>query len=176
MEIDLTKELMRIQTHLARAQDAGLPATLTLEEWVAILKQFQGMCAYCETIPFDALNHLIPLDAGEGGTIALNCVPACKRCNSRKCGYYEDRSMSPAERLEKVRYALQYDLSLPREAYPETKQRKAKLMRLTEQDIQAILKIRQAYGIASDNQAIIYAIHVTARQLEQGLKPQTPNR
>ncbi len=84
--------------------------------------------------------------------------------------------MSPAERLEKVRYALQYDLSLPREAYPETKQRKAKLMRLTEQDIQAILKIRQAYGIASDNQAIIYAIHATARQLEQGLKPQTPNR
>jgi len=68
-------------------------------------------------------------------------------------------------------YKMQYVIMLAME-----KKRKSTTLRLTEQDIQAILKIRQAYGIASDNQAIIYAIHTTARQLEQGLKPQTPNR
>jgi len=68
-------------------------------------------------------------------------------------------------------YKMQYATMIAME-----KKRKSTTLRLTEQDIQAILKIRQAYGIASDNQAIIYAIRATARQLEQGLKPQTPNR
>jgi hypothetical protein len=48
------------------------------------------------------------------------------------------------------------------------KKRKSTTLRLTEQDIQAILKIRQYYGIASDNQAIILAIQFTARQIEGG--------
>ncbi|HET8852607.1 MAG TPA: hypothetical protein VFN02_08770 [Ktedonobacteraceae bacterium] len=45
--------------------------------------------------------------------------------------------------------------------------RKTTTLRLTEQDIQAILKIRQAYGIASDNQAIIFALRFTARHIEK---------
>ena len=40
------------------------------------------------------------------------------------------------------------------------KKRKSTTLRLTEQDIQAVLKIRQVYGIASDNQAIVFAILV----------------
>jgi hypothetical protein len=48
------------------------------------------------------------------------------------------------------------------------KKRKSTTLRLTEQDIQAILKIRFAYGIASDNQAIVFAIRFTARQIEGG--------
>ncbi len=47
-------------------------------------------------------------------------------------------------------------------------QRKATALRLTGQDIQAILKIRQYYGIASDNQAIVLAINIVARQIEEG--------
>jgi hypothetical protein len=49
------------------------------------------------------------------------------------------------------------------------KKRKSTTLRLTEQDIQAILKIRLAYGIASDNQAIVFAIRCTARQIEGGV-------
>jgi hypothetical protein len=45
------------------------------------------------------------------------------------------------------------------------KKRKSTTLRLTEQDIQAILKIRQTTGIASDNQAIVFAIHSTANQM-----------
>ncbi len=33
--------------------------------------------------------------------------------------------------------------------------------------MQAILKIRQAYGIASDNQAIVFALHSEANRLSQ---------
>ena len=47
------------------------------------------------------------------------------------------------------------------------KHREAAALRLTEQDIQAILKIRQYYGISSDNQAIVQAINLVARQIEE---------
>ncbi len=40
------------------------------------------------------------------------------------------------------------------------------MVRLEEADLQAILKIRQYYGITSDNQAIILAIQLTARYIE----------
>ncbi len=47
------------------------------------------------------------------------------------------------------------------------KKRKATTLRLEEKDIKAILAIRMHYGLASDNQAIIFAIRSTANQLEQ---------
>jgi hypothetical protein len=47
------------------------------------------------------------------------------------------------------------------------KKRKLTTIRLSEQDMQAILKIRQAYGITSDNQAIIFALHSEANRLSQ---------
>ncbi len=53
------------------------------------------------------------------------------------------------------------------------------MVRLSEDDLRAILVIRRETGITSDNQAIVYALHRTAKHLEQkgeqGLKPQTPN-
>ncbi len=48
------------------------------------------------------------------------------------------------------------------------RQRKATTLRLEEQDIKALETIKQHYGIASDNQAIILAIHVTVKQIEGG--------
>jgi hypothetical protein len=47
------------------------------------------------------------------------------------------------------------------------KKRKATMVRLSEEDIRAILQIRMQTGIRSDNQAIVYALHFTARHLEQ---------
>jgi hypothetical protein len=56
-------------------------------------------------------------------------------------------------------------------------QRKSTTLRLTAQDMQAILTIRQYYGIASDNQAIITALNVVARQIEEGrASTPTPNK
>jgi hypothetical protein len=53
--------------------------------------------------------------------------------------------------------------------------RKGTMLRLTEQDLQAVLKIRQYYGITSDNQAIVFAVNVVARQIEEG-RASVPNK
>jgi 5-methylcytosine-specific restriction endonuclease McrA len=77
------RELGRVRNHLARARVPGLPADLTLADWLATLDHFGRSCAYCRVRPYTDLDHFIPLSAG-GGTTAANCVPACARCNNLK--------------------------------------------------------------------------------------------
>lgn len=79
----LKREKSRLQTQQLRAQTKGLPATLTLEDWLQTLADFGGLCAYCQERPFEHLEHFIPVDAG-GGTTADNCIPACGKCNWSK--------------------------------------------------------------------------------------------
>ena len=45
---DYIREAMRVWTQLQRSMDAGLEATLTVDEWIATLKSFDGRCAYCQ--------------------------------------------------------------------------------------------------------------------------------
>lgn len=67
-----------------RAIRHGLPATLTAEQWQAIKRLYKHRCAYCDTRGVKLTqDHVIPLSKG-GGTIALNIVPACGSCNSKK--------------------------------------------------------------------------------------------
>lgn len=75
-------EQTRVSKQRTRASNAGLPAALTLVEWLQALIDFGGRCAYCSG-PFDDLEHFIPVSQG-GGTTAQNCVPACKVCNGSK--------------------------------------------------------------------------------------------
>jgi len=75
-------EVQLVQVHLYRAKAAGVPATLTLGEWVETLKRFNFRCAYCEG-QYEVLEHINPISRG-GGTTAENCVPACRTCNSTK--------------------------------------------------------------------------------------------
>ena len=61
--------------------------TLTSEEWLDILKEYNYKCVYCEC-DFDEDNlptrdHIIPLSRG-GDNIKENVVPACRSCNSKK--------------------------------------------------------------------------------------------
>lgn len=85
------KELSRVDAHCERAKRHGLPATLTLAEWLETIEDFQGKCAYCLKVPFTVLDHFIPLGCGisplitiRKGTSKDNCVPACKACNIEK--------------------------------------------------------------------------------------------
>lgn len=48
------------------------------------------------------------------------------------------------------------------------KQRKTTALRLEEKDIKALGCIKAHYGISSDNQAVILAITLLAKQLEKG--------
>jgi 5-methylcytosine-specific restriction endonuclease McrA len=70
-----------------RARKKGLPATLTTEQWKAILAAYRHRCAYCgkkesKKRPLTQ-DHVIPVSRG-GGTTPDNIVPACTPCNSRK--------------------------------------------------------------------------------------------
>ncbi len=48
---------------------------------------------------------------------------------------------------------------------------KAKTIRLTEQDKQAIVAIRAYYGLTSDNEAIRFALHKVLREIQQSPHP-----
>jgi len=61
--------------------------TLTSEEWLDILKEYNYKCVYCGC-DFDEDNlptrdHIIPLSRG-GHNIKENIIPACRSCNSKK--------------------------------------------------------------------------------------------
>lgn len=84
LEPFLRREYNRINKHRKKARDRGLPATLTLVEWLRICRLFDYKCAYrhengCKG-RFETIEHLVPLSLG-GGTTAQNCVPCCEACN-----------------------------------------------------------------------------------------------
>jgi len=61
--------------------------TLTLDEWLDILKEYDYKCTYCGC-EFDENNmptkeHIIPISKG-GDNVKENIVPACRSCNSKK--------------------------------------------------------------------------------------------
>lgn len=112
----LDAENRKVLAQLRRAMDNDLPATLTLRQWIATLKYYEGRCAYCQVRPYQAIEHFIPIHQG-GGTTADNCVPACKSCNSAKGARHPDEigesSRSPAA-IARVRgYLLTQQPVLP---------------------------------------------------------------
>jgi excisionase family DNA binding protein len=78
------RELARVEYHNERARKLGLPATLSLEDWLKTLQQFQWSCAYCAQ-PYEVLEHFIPL-AMQSETSKTNCLPSCLSCNHKKQG------------------------------------------------------------------------------------------
>lgn len=68
-----------------RAKNFGQPATLTLDQWLAVLNHFDRKCAYCQAKPYEVLEHFIPLSVNSLGSTAVeNCVPSCRGCNVKK--------------------------------------------------------------------------------------------
>ena len=61
--------------------------TLTSQEWLCILEEYNYRCAYCD-VEFDCENlpekdHIIPISKG-GDNTKENIVPACRSCNAKK--------------------------------------------------------------------------------------------
>lgn len=163
---DILRETNRVHCNNARSRDAGLPGTLTLEEWIAILERFEGMCAYCQSKPFQAMDHLTP-HVGGGGTTADNCVPACRRCNSRKGGRMLADDVSSEERVARTREALQRNSLLaakevatgPRPCSSRT----ATSAVMHDEDLKAIETIKARYGISTDSDALRFALRLIAQ-------------
>jgi len=66
-----------------RAEKNGILATLTAEDWLLVLSDFQYRCAYCSSTSELTQDHFIPISKG-GHTALGNIVPACKSCNCSK--------------------------------------------------------------------------------------------
>jgi len=86
-----------IKRHNYQARKAGLPYTLTTEQWQHALNYFNGCCAVCERQLNDmfgeftkSADHWIPLSYEGGdnpGTVAENIIPLCHGvdgCNNSK--------------------------------------------------------------------------------------------
>ena len=71
-----------LQSAIARARRARLPATLTDAEWARTIAFFDDRCALCGGA-WCLVEHALPIELG-GGTTIGNCLPACVSCNVRK--------------------------------------------------------------------------------------------
>ena len=70
-----------------KAREREIINTLTSEEWLDILEEYDYKCAYCGC-DFDENNmptkdHIIPISKG-GDNVKENIVPACRSCNCKK--------------------------------------------------------------------------------------------
>jgi 5-methylcytosine-specific restriction endonuclease McrA len=76
----------------------GGPA-FTAAEWMALVAEYAGRCAYCGDNGLLHADHRIPLARGGTNTIE-NIVPACAQCNLRKHAMTEEefRARLAAER------------------------------------------------------------------------------
>lgn len=99
------RERVKIQAALRKDRSNGLPATLTFDQWIQTLDDFQWHCAYCYTGRYEVLEHFIPR-RHRGGTTVSNCLPACESCNTRKYNHHPStllnhKELGPAiERLQ----------------------------------------------------------------------------
>jgi 5-methylcytosine-specific restriction endonuclease McrA len=66
-----------------RARKRAAAGSFTAAEWLALVEQYGGRCAYCgESTALEA-DHRVPLSRGGTNTID-NILPACRVCNARK--------------------------------------------------------------------------------------------
>jgi 5-methylcytosine-specific restriction endonuclease McrA len=81
---DKNPEQHRAHNRTRRARVANALATLTPEQWAAIVEFFEGRCAYCNEHDRPITqDHVKPLSRG-GQHAPDNVVPACKPCNTSK--------------------------------------------------------------------------------------------
>ena len=92
-------ELKKLTQARWLARVNGEESDLSPEEWLSTLSYFNFRCAYCLS-PYAVIEHFIPLGMGVG-TVARNCVPACRSCNNLKEGN-RDKFKTRATNLSNV--------------------------------------------------------------------------
>lgn len=95
-----------VATALLRKADSFVDKSLTTDQWMATLKHFNGLCAYCQICAYECLEHFVPIKLG-GGTCANNVVPSCLSCNALKKHLHPALVTSiPSSNIERVRSYL----------------------------------------------------------------------
>lgn len=77
----------------------GLPA-LSLDEWAAIVQEYQKRCAYCGG-PYEIIDHVLPLREG-GVTWRGNLVPACFVCARARSDPQTRDKVIPASVMQRI--------------------------------------------------------------------------
>lgn len=87
---DTRRQLTGYRRGLALSK-AKLNGTHTKEQWLIILKIFNGTCSNCgcKTIGNPTKDHIIPISIG-GSDGIWNLQPLCRECNSLKLSYAVD--------------------------------------------------------------------------------------
>jgi 5-methylcytosine-specific restriction endonuclease McrA len=75
--------------HNWRAARMGLPGVIAVEDWIALICHFGGVCLRCGSTRIPVLDHVIPLSAG-GPNLIVNVQPLCLSCNSHKSNNWTD--------------------------------------------------------------------------------------
>src|SRR5579864_1115207 len=77
---DKLREWDRLQSAYKEARRANVPHTLDLPEWLSILSDFSGKCAYCLVAWYSRIERV---DESKGLTKG-NVVPICLACREHK--------------------------------------------------------------------------------------------
>jgi 5-methylcytosine-specific restriction endonuclease McrA len=99
--LERARAYVRVAKHKRRAAAAG--THFTFEEWVALLAEHEGHCAYCGSTERIEADHRIPLNRGGSNEIS-NILPACRHCNRREHRRTEEefRALLQAERAAEL--------------------------------------------------------------------------
>lgn len=95
-----------ITAHDIRARAAGVVSDLTVEDWVDVLRLFDGECAYCGSPESITVEHVVSITA-RGPNTKRNVIPACWSCNHSKrdkdmATWYAAHPEFTEARLEKI--------------------------------------------------------------------------
>ena len=85
------RETAREGQRRRKVRMAGAAGQHTPDEWLALLEEHDGLCAYCGALAVER-DHIIPISRGGTDDIS-NIVPSCRSCNATK------RTLTPAEWL-----------------------------------------------------------------------------
>lgn len=81
--LEMVREYARNGFKRRRAAKLGVISTLTTNEWIEIMKKYNGKCLCCGSSEKISIDHIIPISKG-GGHVADNVQPLCISCNSSK--------------------------------------------------------------------------------------------
>jgi 5-methylcytosine-specific restriction endonuclease McrA len=95
--LERARAYVRVSGNKRRAAAAG--THFTFEEWLTLIAEHEGHCAYCGSTELIEADHRIPLYRGGSNEIG-NILPACRHCNRRKHRRTEEefRALLQAER------------------------------------------------------------------------------
>ncbi|OLD63927.1 MAG: hypothetical protein AUF65_00835 [Chloroflexi bacterium 13_1_20CM_50_12] len=92
---DTLRELDRVESIARYAKRTSKLCTITLLQWMSVLSDHMGLCAFCQEYTANVIEMFNP---SEGYTYA-NVIPACKACSHMRRQTFESAEIRIANYL-----------------------------------------------------------------------------